>query len=155
MFSLIITIISIALVAALALATIYYGGTAFSTGNVKASASQVINQAQQIAAAVTMYKNDNGGSVPANVAALVSGNYLGSSPTTTVGTWTLSATGAPYLTGSSLTAFSQSLCDQINTQVGATLAHTWTATAQVSLSTPYACGDDNATATVRYFQYGA
>lgn len=42
MFSLIITIISIALVAALALATIYYGGSAFRQGADAAHVGQVI-----------------------------------------------------------------------------------------------------------------
>lgn len=54
MFSLIISIIAIALVAALALASIYYGGAAFQEGSADAEASTVINQGQQVAAAVTM-----------------------------------------------------------------------------------------------------
>ena len=58
MFSLIITIISIALVAALALATIYYGGTAFNRGTAEAKASQLINEGQQINAAVALAKAD-------------------------------------------------------------------------------------------------
>ena len=41
MFSLIITIISIALVAALALATIYYGGSAFNKSSATATASKL------------------------------------------------------------------------------------------------------------------
>lgn len=58
MFSLIITIISIALVAALALATIYYGGSAFNKGSSEAKASQLINEGQQINGAFTMNKAD-------------------------------------------------------------------------------------------------
>lgn len=58
MFSLIITIISIALVAALALATIYYGGTAFNKGSAAAVASQLINEGQQINGAVALYRAD-------------------------------------------------------------------------------------------------
>src|ERR1700730_4423918 len=61
MFSLIITIISIALVAALALATIYYGGSAFNRGSAQAQASTLISQAQQIAAAEVLYANDHAG----------------------------------------------------------------------------------------------
>lgn len=57
MFSLIITIISIALVAALAVATIYYGGSAFTEGSVKAQASTFINAGQQVAGAVSVYQN--------------------------------------------------------------------------------------------------
>lgn len=54
MFSLIISIIAIALVAALALASIYYGGSAFQEGSTDAEASTVVNQGQQIQAAVTL-----------------------------------------------------------------------------------------------------
>lgn len=48
MFSLIITIISIALVAVLALASIYYGGNAVGQGSDSARASQLINEGQQL-----------------------------------------------------------------------------------------------------------
>lgn len=48
MFSLIITIISIALVAVLALASIYYGGAAVGQGSDSARASQLINEGQQL-----------------------------------------------------------------------------------------------------------
>lgn len=58
MFSLIITIISIALVAALALATIYYGGSAFNKGSAEARASQLINEGQQLNGAVALAKAD-------------------------------------------------------------------------------------------------
>lgn len=80
MFALIITIISIALVAALAIASIYYGGTAFSQGTAQAQASTIVNQAQQIGAGVTLYENDNGGTAPTAVSDLVS-TYLQALPT--------------------------------------------------------------------------
>ncbi len=54
MFSLIITIISIALVAALALATIYYGGSAFNRGSADAKAAQYINEGQQLSGAAAV-----------------------------------------------------------------------------------------------------
>ena len=44
MFSLIVTIIAIALVAALALATLYYGGSAFNQSSAKAQAAKLLNQ---------------------------------------------------------------------------------------------------------------
>ena len=80
MFSLIVSIISIALVAVLAAASIYYGGDAFTKGSAKALASTVVTQAQQISSAHTLYKNDEGGSAAANVDALVTGKYLASVP---------------------------------------------------------------------------
>jgi hypothetical protein len=51
MFSLIIVLISIVLVVALALATIYYGGKTANWAAIRNSASTVVNQAAQIAAA--------------------------------------------------------------------------------------------------------
>lgn len=83
MFSLIITIISIALVAALAVASVYYGGQAFSQGTAKANASTLVSQAQQIAGANTLYANDHNGSFVA--AGAVTGSaltpdYLSSAP---------------------------------------------------------------------------
>ncbi|TLX16877.1 hypothetical protein [Rhizobium sp. MHM7A] len=61
MFQLIVAVISIALVAALALASIFYGGEAFTRGQLKAQVTTMINQAQQISGANTLYKNDKGG----------------------------------------------------------------------------------------------
>lgn len=58
MFSLIITIVAIALVAALALATIYYGGTAFNKGATAADAARAISQGQQIQGAMDLFRAD-------------------------------------------------------------------------------------------------
>jgi hypothetical protein len=58
MFSLIISIISIALVAALAAATVYFGGAAFNKGSAGADASAFINAGQQIAGAFTLAAAD-------------------------------------------------------------------------------------------------
>lgn len=80
MFSLIITIISIALVAALALATIYYGGNAFNRGADSALASKLMTQAQQILAADRLYRADNPGEMPSSMEELVSKGYLKSIP---------------------------------------------------------------------------
>lgn len=80
MFSLIITIITIALVASLAIASIYYGGDAFNSGSTEASASTVVNQAQQIAAASDMYRAQNSGSRPADMSELTP-TYLQDIPT--------------------------------------------------------------------------
>ena len=80
MFSLIISIIAIALVAALALASIYYGGDAFKTGTTKAEASTIINQGQQIQAAIAMSEIDEKGyfndPTETDLSPLVAGEYL-------------------------------------------------------------------------------
>lgn len=60
MFSLIIAILAIVLVALLAAATIYYGGDSFNKGNSKAKAAEILNQAELIKGAFTAYKIEQG-----------------------------------------------------------------------------------------------
>lgn len=103
MFSLIITIISIALVAALAVASVYYGGNVFQQSTAKAQASTLVAQAQQIAAANTLYANDHAGvraddSVDA-VAVLVSEGYLAAAPQANADVVGNAAWGANQATG--------------------------------------------------------
>lgn len=77
MFSLIITIISIALVGALAITTLFFGGDAFLKGKSEAEAAQYINESQQISAAVRLYQAENAGEMPSDLQAdLVDNNYL-------------------------------------------------------------------------------
>lgn len=92
MFSLIITIISIALVAALALATLYYGGSAFNRGSAGATASQLINEGQQLNGAVSIAKADiaAGVNTQANlVSELVDFKYLSQLPASFSGSATV------------------------------------------------------------------
>lgn len=79
MFQLIVAVISIALVAALAIASIFYGGEAFTKSSEKANVTALVNQAQQISGAYQLYKTDNG-AAPADVSALTPA-YLASLPT--------------------------------------------------------------------------
>lgn len=60
MFSLIITIVAIALVAILALATLYYGGSAFNKSSVRAQATRAITHGQQLQGAQDMFRADFG-----------------------------------------------------------------------------------------------
>lgn len=144
MFSLIVTIISIALVAALAIAGLYYGGTAFTQGAAKAAASTVVAQAQQISAANTLYANDNGGANAASASALAP-DYLASVPQlpTTIsadGSLTLNSTDAS-ITG---TVANQQVCDAIDKQVGLVIDNTTDATS----------GGTIAASTIVTAQYG-
>jgi O-antigen ligase len=77
MFSLIITIISIALVTALALATIYYGGSAFKQGNDAATAARLINEGQQLSGAAAVASANNQATT---LEALKANNYMASVP---------------------------------------------------------------------------
>lgn len=115
MFSLIITIISIALVAALALATLYFGGDAFNQGSAKAAAATVVNQAQQINGANTLHFLDEQ-AYAADVATLVTGEYLASAPnpgSISADNYVLATDGSITLTG-----VSPAVCDQVNEQAG-------------------------------------
>jgi hypothetical protein len=58
-FSLIVTVISIALVAALALATLFYGGSAFNQGSATAQATTRITEGQQMLGAAELFYTDN------------------------------------------------------------------------------------------------
>ena len=118
MFSLIISIIAIALVVVLAGASLYYGGDAFNQGTSKGEAAKMINEASQIQGAYTMHKVDQKGAEPADVDELVTDKYLAAAPATA---WTL-GTGAA---GSEVaatedqtvvfaTADSADICDQVN-----------------------------------------
>lgn len=157
MFSLIITIISIVLVAALALATIYYGGSAFTGGSAKAAASTVVSQAQQISGAITLSQNDNGGAFPADVAALVSGNYLQAAPippksATADASWGYDST-KKLLT---LSVKSKEVCEALVKSIDAsgTPAVSTAATAAdlvaADITNTYGCVTDNATTPTKW-----
>ncbi|MDO8416272.1 MAG: hypothetical protein Q7S87_08690 [Agitococcus sp.] len=86
MFSLIITIISIALVAALALATIFYGTKMYQDGRAQSNTVRAIQEGSQLSASMELYKADHGSLLVGTTAeiqsALVSQNYLKAWPTT-------------------------------------------------------------------------
>lgn len=84
MFSLIVTIISVVLVAILAIATIFYGGDFAKDGQAKAKQTKVLQEGNQVAGALELYKADHGG-FPTGTSddiknALVSQNYLKTIP---------------------------------------------------------------------------
>jgi len=83
MFSLIITIVSVALVAVLALATLYYGGDAFTDGASAAGAARVANQAEQLLAASDVFYAQVGRQ-PNSIDELVSSGYLKTAPVSSV-----------------------------------------------------------------------
>lgn len=79
MFSLIITIISVALVAVLALASIYYGGDVVESGHDEANASRLVNEGAQIRGAAEMFRTIEARQ-PNSVAELVEREYLSTVP---------------------------------------------------------------------------
>lgn len=80
MFSLIITIVSIALVVALVAATMYHGGDTLTQGRNAASASAFVNGAEQIAGGYKMHQALNG-QYANSVADLVTAGMLSAAPT--------------------------------------------------------------------------
>jgi type II secretory pathway pseudopilin PulG len=109
MFSLIITVIAIALVAALALATLYYGGPIFNAGAERAQAAKLSAQGQQIMGAMELYRAEKG-VYPQSLNDLVADEYLKSIPVAQAEeakalasafaastTWTLSSPGQPVI----------------------------------------------------------
>lgn len=82
MSSIIITVVAIVLVAILAIAGMFYGGTAMLGKRNDATAAQVINQSSQIVGAVELFKTNNAGTSPATAQALVDGGYLRDMPNT-------------------------------------------------------------------------
>jgi type II secretory pathway pseudopilin PulG len=126
MFSLIITIISIALVAALALATLYYGGKAFNKGSASADATKMLTQAQQLQGAAELYRADTG-AYPLTMDDLLTNKYLTSVPMASLtpesapalmGTanaastpWVMVLSGYPVF---AVTPVSEAVCKSIN-----------------------------------------
>ena len=114
MFSLIITIISIALVTALALATIYYGGSAFRQGGDAAKAAQLINEGQQLAGAASVAETN--GVTITNIASLTTAQadgtvYLASAPAL----WDSAAIVGKTFKQSGLTP---AVCQKVNEKAG-------------------------------------
>lgn len=115
MFSLIITIISIALVAALALATLYYGGTAFNQGRAGAEASRLINEGQQINAAATLNAATAAGAT--DIASLVTQNLLSTAPAGVSVTGVAPGDRAEVTVGAD--AFGDEVCAEVQRRAGA------------------------------------
>nr|WP_298059762.1 hypothetical protein [uncultured Halomonas sp.] len=110
MFSMIITIISIALVAALAVASIYYGGDALTKGSESANVSTLMNQHQQVHGAVQMYTVEKM-SAPDDMAELTGAGYLSSVPTAPDSgeAWTVTAGVAEVVVGDALCDYLQGI----------------------------------------------
>lgn len=151
MFSLIISIVSIALVVVLAAATMYYGGDALSQGRSSAEASAYVTAGQQIGGAAVMHISTQP-APPTTVADLVTSGNLSGIPNVksrVVGTneWTLVPAVAgtnPRMVTINLAGTdtsNQKLCEQINKNAGAATADLSATTGTVAAlgDLPYAC----------------
>ena len=137
MFSLIITIVSIALVVALVAATMYHGGDTLTQGRVTADAAAFVSGAQQVGGAATMYLSLEG-SAPADVAALVTKSYLASAPVVKGDALSLAKDTAGHNIVKSANV-SDAVCEQINKSAGVAAAKQKTAAEGDFASLAYGC----------------
>lgn len=157
MFSLIITVISIALVAALALATLYFGGDAFNQGSAKAGAATLVNHASQISGANTLFFLDNQdyAGVTAGASADLVPDYLAAvpNPGNIAGEYAVTSGASKILAADVSTA----VCDALNQQAGVPDSDATTdgyqhgITAEADLDAyQFGCFDDTGTLTFVY-----
>lgn len=123
MFSLIITIIGIVLVAALAVATLYHMGGQLQTGE-EAKVAQILNEANQIVSAMDMYKaqevNPEEFADLEEFKSVMVPDYLSSMPKDWgVRTITSGGTEMTALSMPPEVSEKESLCERINTKQGA------------------------------------
>ncbi|KVP75152.1 hypothetical protein WJ96_05160 [Burkholderia ubonensis] len=154
MFSLIITIISIALVVALVAATMYSGGDTLTNGRTSADAAAFVTGAQQISGAQVMHLSLEG-----KVATTVSGGaagtdlvldkYLASAPVVkadAAGVWALD-TALKLVTN---TVATDPVCTQINKTAGVAAAKQSSAVAADFAGLPYGCVSATRTFQFKY-----
>jgi len=144
MFSLIIAIVSIALVVALVAATMYYGGDSLTQGRTTADAAAFVSGAQQIAGAQAMHlsltgvvaSTVTGGAVGTD---LVLDKYLASAPVVkqdaALGGWVLDTVNRLVTN----VAASAATCTQVNKAVGVAAAKQSSAVAADFANLPYGC----------------
>jgi len=121
MFSLIISVMAVALVVLLAAATMYYGSDTATEGKKQANAAALINQAQQVAGAVDLYIADNPSGSLSNIEDLQP-QYISSVPEG----WNISSASLPSIPG--YVAYpiqgdnvkKLSLCEEVNKKLGIT-----------------------------------
>jgi type II secretory pathway pseudopilin PulG len=127
MFNLIVTIISIALVAVLAIATIYYGGSAFSKQGSEAETARLLNSAAHLKGAIEMYRTDHAGTPPASLETDLTPHYLKSLPSGALDAWQISDGFVRTKIGDSLVGtgvtqddvnVARSACESINKKLG-------------------------------------
>ena len=118
MVNLIITLISIALIAAVAVAALYNGGDAFRQGSAKSSAAQLVNAGQQISAANILYANEHAGTYASSLNQLTTdGEYLSSVPRTPEG-FTINPAISSNVISIQNASGSDEICKAVNKQAG-------------------------------------
>lgn len=122
MFQLIVAVISIALVAALAIASLYYGGQAFQKSSLKANVTTLVNGGQQVAGAQALYRTEHSGLSTTAINDLVTGEYLSALPSVpgiATGDWSIDASGdLAVVTVGGTDADKVAVCNEAAAQAG-------------------------------------
>lgn len=134
MFSLILVIIGIVLVVAIAAATIFFGGKAWTSGGAEAEASALLAQSAQIASASAAYTADHAGSKPSSLVDLLDGKYLNAIPPG----WNDPANAGSPITSKVIE--SENACLTFNARQG--IDHIPKCSELMTLSQPVCCGAD-------------
>lgn len=156
MFSLIITIVSIALVVALVAATMYHGGDTLTQGRTTADAAAYVAGAQQVGGAAVMFLSLEG-TAPLTISGgaaatdLVAKDYLASAPSVKADDLTLDSANR-LVTGANVP---NAICQAINKSAGvAATAGEYTADAAAIANLAYGCIVADATAAGTFqFKY--
>lgn len=152
MFSLIITIVAIALVVALVAATMYHGGDTLTQGRTTADAAAFVTGAQQISGAEVMHlslTSVDAITVSGGVAGtdLVLDKYLASAPVVKGGSWVVDPTNKLVTN----TVTDAATCQAINTSAGMSLTQAQgTVQASDFASLPYGCVTATSTFQFKY-----
>lgn len=144
MFSLIVSVVSLALAVASLSAVSYHGGDVLTKGKTQAQIAEATADIEHMQLAVNMYQMTNGG-LPDKVATLVP-TYLSSLPKSfvTPATASFTAIAASQLPGLTV-ADKQSMCDAVNVKLG--LQFTTPLCSSISNSFAGCCTDVGAAAT--------
>ncbi len=147
MFSLIITVVAIALVVALVGATMYWGGNALTQGRTSADAAAFVSGGQQISGAISMARAvDPLGATPTSIADLVTAQQLTGSPVVKgSGDWDLTTAGVI-----THVVVNSDICSAINKQAGITPAGDGSVT---DIPGTYGCLTDGTTTFNFQFKY--
>lgn len=117
MFSLLLVLLSLALVAALAVATLFYGGAGFTLGRATASAAGLVSTGSQVAAAFTLYYADRNSQVSGadlTPTGLPPAPYL----TSALPGWSATCQGSVCFIQKSLGREGGTTCQQLNAKAG-------------------------------------
>lgn len=115
MFNLIITVLSIVLVAVLSVASVYFGGDIFGKQSAEAEVNRYVNEAKQIRQAIDVYRITENSGYPSSINELVSKNYLSSEPSAN---WSVSE-GALQTDFSDSQVPPERICRNVNEAIGA------------------------------------